>query len=329
MTVGAVAAQIVVSDVAPKADVGLAVDRTRFLEITTLDGAAVEAVLCAPADARDAPLLLTVHGSGGSALGGVNGHLARELPERGCAVLSISTRQAGRAVNTDNFFVVRQDLEAAFAVARYLEYENIFLHGHSLGNIQVLYFAATTWSPYIRGVILTSMFANLPWKSANILSPSAEIYRGWADEARVKARRGAFAASLAEVDGLAGPLAPRMTAEHFLTYRDSAASAAIGTFWIRRVPTPILLLRNGSDPLVRANEADEMLAAALAEGSLPPSASLITFDPSESAGPAAHEFAAPSERERLVQEIGTWIGPRLAKPHAPLTGLSHGNDNDG
>ena len=48
---------------------------------------------------------------------------------------------------------------------------------------------------------------------------------------------------------IGGRQAP-VTARHFLTYRDEAASAADTTFWIARIPRPILLVRDAADGVV-------------------------------------------------------------------------------
>ena len=78
-------------------------------------------------------------------------------------MLGINTRQSGARINTENFLEVRRDIEAAVYTARALGYRTIILHGHSLGNIQILYYAANNWEPDIKAVVLSGMFANLPW----------------------------------------------------------------------------------------------------------------------------------------------------------------------
>jgi len=284
----------------------------RYLKISAIDGRANHALLCSSSSGPDGPLLISVHGSGGSAFRGLNDHLAQHLPAAGCSVLAIDTRQAGKGVNRDNFFAVRRDIEAAFATARFLGFERIVLHGHSLGNIQALYFAATTWSPALKGVVLTSMFANLPWKSRNILPPGGDTYDAWQAEARAAARNAEFPALIEPMKNPAGPLAARMSAEHFLTYRDMEASAAVGTDWIRRVPAPILLIRHEGDTLVSSAEADSMLAAATALGALTDDASLKTITSASGAnGFAAHDFIDDADRRAVTDHIGDWIKRRL------------------
>ena len=75
---------------------------------------------------------------------------------RGYASLAINTRQHDDKINSDNFFDVRRDIEAALQVARALGYKKLVLQGHSLGNIQVQFYAATNWDRDIQAVILLS-----------------------------------------------------------------------------------------------------------------------------------------------------------------------------
>jgi hypothetical protein len=64
------------------------------------------------------------------------------------------------------------------------------------------------------------------------------------------------------------------TAQHFLTYRDEQTSAADGTYWICRIPRPILILSDEADGVVLPFEPHMLLSAAPAEGSLVPSIKL-------------------------------------------------------
>ena len=48
--------------------------------------------------------------------------IARALSARGYAALAISTRQHDERVNTDNFFDVRRDIEAAVVTAKACKY---------------------------------------------------------------------------------------------------------------------------------------------------------------------------------------------------------------
>jgi hypothetical protein len=121
----------------------------RFMSIKALDGFQIEAALWQP-DAKpvaDTTMIVMVHGSGGSYRRAPGPGLAAN----GHATLAINTRQHDDRVNTDNFLDVRRDIEAAVQVARSLGYKNLVLQGHSLGSIQVQFFAATNWDPDIKG----------------------------------------------------------------------------------------------------------------------------------------------------------------------------------
>ena len=111
-------------------------------------------------------MLVQVHGSGANFAELPLRAIARALSPKGYAAMAISTRQHDEHVNTDNFFAVRQDIEAAVATAKALGYRRIVLEGHSLGTVQIEYYAATSWDPALKAVILTGPFGKLPWKSA-------------------------------------------------------------------------------------------------------------------------------------------------------------------
>src|ERR671931_118155 len=217
----------------------------RFLAITAIDGARVEAALWQPPNAKT--LVLMVHGSGETYHGNPNGFLGKGLAERGYAVLAINTRQSGTRVNTDNFMDVQRDLEAAYYTARALGYRSVVLHGHSLGNIQMQYFAANHWAPEIKAVVLTGMFGNLPWKSRHILVQDEQNWAALFGAAMTQLREGKLAEVMpVQMSWITGQKVP-MTAQHFLTYRWENSSAADGTYWILRVTYPILMVRDDGD----------------------------------------------------------------------------------
>ena len=59
-----------------------------------------------------------MHGSGGNLAELPLRAVARALSPRGYAALTISTRQHDEHVNTDNFFDLRKDIEAAVATVK-------------------------------------------------------------------------------------------------------------------------------------------------------------------------------------------------------------------
>ena len=89
----------------------------RFLSIKAIDGFKVEAALWQPENKAPAEtaMIVEVHGSGGNLASLPLRAVARALSAKGYAALSISTRQHDEHVNTDNFFDVRRDIEAAVA----------------------------------------------------------------------------------------------------------------------------------------------------------------------------------------------------------------------
>ena len=225
----------------------------KFLAIKAIDGSRVDAVISQPNSktAANTTLVVTVHGSGGSYDSDPNGFLARLLPGNGYAVLGINTRQSGARVNTENFLEVRRDIEAAVYTARALGYRTIVLHGHSIGNIQVLYYAANNWEPDIKAVVLSGMFANLPWKSRHMLVQNEESFAQLHEASLKSLREGKQAAVLPLQMRRTGTQGEPVTGQHFLTYRAEQSSTADGTYWIRRVPQPILMLRDGGDTTIQ------------------------------------------------------------------------------
>src|SRR4029077_18048026 len=114
----------------------------RFLSIRAIDGFKVQAALWQPENrpAADTTMIVQLHGSGGNLSSLPPRVIARGLSAKGYAALSISTRQHDEHVNTDNFFEVRRDIEAAVATVRAFGYRSIVLLGHSLGTVQVQYY---------------------------------------------------------------------------------------------------------------------------------------------------------------------------------------------
>ena len=214
---------------------------------------------------------MQVHGSGGNLASLPLRVIARALSAQGYAALSISTRQHDEHVNTDNFFEVRRDIEAAIVTAKALGYRSIILQGHSLGTVQVAFFAAIDWDTAIKAVILTGAFGKLPWKSRHILIQDEEKYRVLASASRGALKVGTSAEILPINMRWIGGIETPITAQHFLTYRDEQASAADGTYWIPRIPRPILIVRDEADGVVLPFEPYMLLSAAQAEGSLVPS----------------------------------------------------------
>lgn len=271
-------------------------------EITSLDGRAGLAAHLVPDQAiPDAPLVVSVHGSGGSISGEPVRTLALGLSALGIPVLAINTRQSADAVNTDSFYATVRDIEAAYWVARGLGHERVVLHGHSLGTSQVAFFAATQWQATITGVVLTGMFADLPWKSRHLLVRDEATYRALTDEAVAAVRAGQYERTLATgMPWLHGRTVP-VTAQHFLTYRRVGIAGARSVDWVARIPYPLLLIRDEHDPVIHDFEPN-WLESALAEG-LSPSVTSVSL--SSAASTDGHRFEG--SREALLDTVSGWL----------------------
>ena len=281
--------------------------KLKFLAITALDGNRIDAALWQP-DGKAAAattLLVSVHGSGSSYVKPPIGFLGSGLAAKGYGSLAINTRQHDDRVNTDNFFDVRRDIEAAVYAARALGYRALVLHGHSLGNIQVQFYAANNWDADIKAAILTGAFANLPWKSRHLLVQNEDNFRAL-NEAAVKALREGRTADVLPVrmHWISGQDVP-VTAQHFLTYRTEASSTADGTYWIRRVPRPILLARDAGDAIVQAFEPVMLLSAATSAGSLVPSIKYVLLPNPKGSSADAHGFV--DNKQALIDAIAAWL----------------------
>jgi pimeloyl-ACP methyl ester carboxylesterase len=218
---------------------------------------------------------------------------------------------------TDNFLDVRRDIEAAVQVARALGYKKLVLQGHSLGTIQVQFFAATNWDPDIKAVILLGPFGNLPWKSRNLLVQDETRFRALIEASMKSLRDGTFDQVLpvkmrfsnpvTSTTASAGPDIP-VTGQHFLTYRWDSTSIADGTFWIHRIPRPIILVRDQSDGIIQPFEPHMLLSAAHSEGSMVTSIDFVLLPDSKPMSVNGHYFQG--NEQPLTDLIGKWLADR-------------------
>ncbi len=279
----------------------------KFLAIKAIDSSRVDAAISQPNSktAASSTAVVSVHGSGGSYDSDPNGFLVRLLANKGYAVLAINTRQSGVRVNTENFLDVRRDIEAAVYTARALGYRTIVLHGHSLGNIQVQYYAANNWDADIKGVVLTGMFANLPWKSRHMLVQNEESFVQLHEASLKSLREGKQTDVLPMQMRRTRDQGEPVTGQHFLTYRADQSSAADGTYWIRRIPQPILMLRDGGDTTIQSFEPYMLLSAATAPGSLVRSIKYVVVPNPKGPNPRGHRFS--DNQEPLANTIAAWL----------------------
>jgi pimeloyl-ACP methyl ester carboxylesterase len=279
----------------------------RFLSIKAIDGFKMQTALWQPDNRPPAEttIIVQVHGSGGNLASLPLRVIARALSAKGYAALNISTRQHDEHVNTDNFFDVRRDIEAAVVTAKALGYRSIVLQGHSLGTVQVAFYAAIDWDSSIRAIILTGAFGQLPWKSRHILIQDEERYRALAKASRGALRAGTAAETLPMKMRWLGGVETPVTPQHFLTYRDEQASAAEGTYWISRIPRPILILRDEADGVVLPFEPYMLLSTAQAEGSLVPSAKYVLLPSPRPPSREGHILA--DNTEALSDAVAAWL----------------------
>jgi pimeloyl-ACP methyl ester carboxylesterase len=279
----------------------------KFLAIKAIDGFKIDAALWQPDNVLPSriTMIVQVHGSGSNLTELPLRALARALSAKGYAALTISTRQHDEHVNTDNFFDVRKDIEAAVATAKALGYTSIVLEGHSLGTIQVEYYAATDWDPSIKAVILSGPFGKLPWKSRNIIIQNEDIYKKLGAAAREGLMAGKPGAILSARMPYLGGRQTAVTVQHFLTYRDEQTSTADGTYWIPRIPHPILLLRDQADGIVLPFEPYMLVSAAHAEGSLVQSMTYVVVPDQHPSSAAGHIFT--ENTEPLIDAVSKWL----------------------
>jgi len=279
----------------------------QFLSIKAIDGSDVGAALWQPDGKAPAAatLIVQVHGSGANLAELPLRAVARALSAKGYAALAINTRQHDEHINTDNFFDVGMDIEAAVATAKALGYRSIVLEGHSLGTVQVEYFAATHWDPAIKAVVLTGPFGNLPWKSRNIIIQNEAIYKELTTAALGALMAGKATEPLALKMPYLGGRQTTVTAQHFLTYRDDRTSAADGTYWMPRIPHPILLLRDQADGVVLPFEPYMLLSAANAEGSLVQGITYQVVPDTHIPSAAGHIFT--DNTQPLVDAVSAWL----------------------
>ena len=105
-----------------------------------------------------------------------------------------------------------------------------------------------------------------------------------------------------------GGIETLVTPQHFLTYRDELASAADGTYWISRIPRPILIVRDEADGVVLPFEPYMLLSAAAAEGSLVPSIKYVLLSNPRAPSREGHSFT--DNTEALTSAVAAWLVER-------------------
>src|SRR5580700_3294142 len=138
--------------------------------------------------------------------------------------------------------------------------------------------------------MLLGAFGNLPWKTRSILVQNEDSFRGLIEAAMKSLRDGTLNRELpVKMRYFRGEEVP-VTGQHFLTYRWEKTSVADGTFWIHRIPLPILLVRDQADGLVQPFEPYMLLAAAHGEGSLVPTIDYVLLPDAQPMSLQGHSF---------------------------------------
>ena len=284
--------------------------KLRFMALTALDGYRIDAALWEPAGKPPAAttMIVAVHGSGDNYHNDPMDFLGKGLSAKGYAMLAIDTRQHDTNINTDNFYDIHNDIQAAVYTARALGYKTIVLLGHSLGTVQVQYYAATDWSPDIKAVVLLSPFEDLPWKSRNVLVQNEQQYADLTNAALASVKNGTSSAVLPVKMGYLQGASSPVTGQHFLTYRDQTTAISDGTFWIKRIPHPILIVRDQSDGIILPFEPNMLLAAADTPGSLVQSIKYVIVPDDRPPSLAGHRFA--NNQQPLIDVVTGWLADR-------------------
>lgn len=279
----------------------------KFLSIQAIDGNKIDSALWQPQgkSAADTTAVVMIHGSGGSYRRAPESALGGRLAAKGYAALAIDTRQHDYKINTENFFDIRRDIDAAVYTARALGYRKLVLQGHSLGNIQVQFYAATNWDRDIKAVMLLGAFGNLPWKTRNILVQNEERFQQLIASAKQALGEGKLDTPLdVKMRYFTGQEVP-VTAQHFFTYRWDKTSIADGTQWIKRLPYPVLLVRDQADVLIQPFEPYMLLDAAHSEGSLVKGIELKLLANANAPSLKGHYFEG--NEQTLADTVTNWL----------------------
>ncbi len=294
-----------------------------YLSIKTVDGVRNKAALWRPVNkaVADTTMVISVHGGGNDFTQVPVRALGIGLSPKGYAVLAINDRQSGSENESrDNFYDISTDIDAALQTAKALGYRRIVIHGQSLGSTHVLFYAATHWDPVIKGVIVSAAMANLPWANHNKYG-NADVYqlrRKTAHEAlkagnwseRMQLDKSPSSSVLDNRDTNPGdmPFVPESSAQFFVTYEDYLSAGADSTYWIHRIPHPVLVVRSESDGLERSIEGTWLLSAARDEGSLVPDMTYAVVPDSHAPSAAGHAFVYNSDQ--YVDTVQKWLAAR-------------------
>ena len=189
-----------------------------------------------PASARNAPLVLFVHGMGSNFYrSGLKKAFLEAAPALRLAILSFNNRGAERGTEDEKFRACLADLDAAEAYARRRGHRKLVLVGHSTGCQKIAYWQARRQRSAVAGLVLLAPADDYAVNRRD-LGRRFESKVAWARKMVAAGRGDATIAGLYE----------RFAAERFLSLADARAveanvfryAGALTQF--RRVKCPVL-----------------------------------------------------------------------------------------
>ena len=189
-----------------------------------------------PAPARNAPLVLFVHGMGSNFYrSGLKKAFLEAAPALRLAILSFNNRGAERGTEDEKFRTCLADLDAAAAYARRRGHRKLVLVGHSTGCQKIAYWQARRQRSAVAGLVLLAPADDYAVNRRD-LGRRFESKVAWARKMVAAGRGDAPVAGLYE----------RFAAERFLSLADERAveanvfryAGALTQF--RRVKCPVL-----------------------------------------------------------------------------------------
>jgi hypothetical protein len=142
-------------------------------------------------------------------------------------------------------------------------------------------------------------------KTRNVLVQDEASYRALADQAVKSLHDGTLEKYLPDKMRYLGGQNSPVTGQHFLTYRLDDVSVADGTYWIHRIPHPILIARDQADGIVLPFEPHMLLSAAHARDSLATSVTFVLVPDARPPSADGHSFIG--NEQRLTDTVAGWL----------------------
>lgn len=228
-------------------------------------------------DAGGRPGIVTLHGSEGSAVTGINTWLAPRLADRGYTVLAPSKRNSGRSFFRSIFDWCLDDIGAALDFFEGSEGQaRTVLIGHSLGAAECVYYQGKTHDRRVSALVLMGA----PIWPRDIINPK---------KLRDAIQRAAGA-------GREGGGSRVSASESYISYWGECSNSDIRK-WIRRVDVPILNIAHGEplNELCNAESSSRVVMMATTS----PSVTNVIIDK------ASHSFTG--HHTEAVDAVCGWI----------------------